>query len=980
MSVTDKIKAYFEPKPNELRIRDVVRELPGAKRKVEKKVGELAVDIAQGTARAVASVGITAGNAPTQVVNNFFGKKVKNPFDSEISTQNSRVARAVFGETSIKDIPTYGKSGLAELDKLRAQIKGSEVEPTNPAFAVPLAGLGIVSELSGLGGPTKKAALKLGDEVVDLLSKTTKSDEVAKILKESTDLNEETIKTVAPKFAFAKTADDIRTVADEVVTKEQGFVTSVKEAIPAASKVNGQYIVRDTDELAIKARNLVETDEAAALNMARKSDKDDAVAVTAELLKKWSNDAISATDEVTKARIYDDITNLTTDMADRLTAAGRFVQAASILQRSTPEGQLRFAAKTIERYNKENPTRMIPGLTAEDSKFILEEMKAIEAMPDGWQKAARFQKVQEYTLDKIPTPLWKKMTTTWQAGLLTGIKTTGLNLASTTGNILAGSIAKIPATIVDSAVSLITGKRSVALSYGVTPKGLKEGWEKGVRFFKTGYDERQALDYRDFRRVNFGKGRVAKLFQGYTDTVFRFLGLQDQLFYYGVNAASLLEQAKIQAINSGRKGADRKAYQYFLSENPTEEMITAAAIDATTATFQNKTVLGKALSSVRTAGGPVGEIAIPFARTPAAVAMEVIRYSPIGFGEAVWVAMRKGEFDQKRFSTLVGKATTGTIPMAIGYNLMKEDLVALEYPTTPRERAKWEAEGRKPNTILINGKWRSPYVLGPNGVLILWGAHLKQAMEQTGSYSEAITQAAFGMGKSFLEQTATTGINSLAEALNNPGQYGQAYIANLVGSIVPTLVSDTARSIDPYERDSKGQGFIDSVSKKIQNRLPLARQALPIKVDAYGYNLKRVGNFMEVLADPTRPSKAVDSVTIREIHRLWEEGYKAAPTKLDYYPSLSPKQQGDLFRAAGTRIEDGLIVLMQRPSYRAASDEKKADMIDKVITQAKVDGRAIIVGEIMADIAPANRVKKLAELKKEGLLTEAVYARYKELY
>ena len=59
MAITDKIKAYFEPDPNKVRVRDVVRELPNAKRQVEQKVGEFAVDVAQGTARAVGTVAVT---------------------------------------------------------------------------------------------------------------------------------------------------------------------------------------------------------------------------------------------------------------------------------------------------------------------------------------------------------------------------------------------------------------------------------------------------------------------------------------------------------------------------------------------------------------------------------------------------------------------------------------------------------------------------------------------------------------------------------------------------------------------------------------------------------------------------------------------------------------------------------------------------------------------------------------------------------
>lgn len=990
MAITDKIKAYFEPDPNKVRVRDVVRELPNAKRQVEQKVGEFAVDVAQGTARAVGTVAVTGANNAVRTINQtfpkpinyFFGKKLQDPFEPQTSTANSKFAKVVFGETPVKTIRSYGQTGLDELDKLRAQIKGEEVTPTSKAFAIPLGILGVASELTGYGGPSKKAVFKLGDEVVDVLTKTGKTDDVAKILKESTDLNDEAIKIAAPKFAFAKTADEVKVVADELMTKEQGFVTSVKNFIPDETKVSGQRIIRNTDELAIKAKNLVDTNEMAAINLAEKSTKDDAVAVTSELIKKWTNDIENTVDEVRKNDLYTKISELTTDMANRLTEAGRFVQAASILQKTTPEGQLKFAAKTIENYNRANPTKTIPGLSAEDSKYIIEEMKAIQAMPDDWQKAHRFDKLQDYTLDKIPTPLWKKMTTVWQAGLLTGIKTTGLNLASNSANILAGTIAKIPATIIDSGLSLLTNKRSVALSYGVTPKGLKEGWEKGIRFFMTGFDERKALDYKDLRRVSFGKGRAGKLFQGYTDIVFRLLGAQDQLFYYGANTASLLEQAKIQAINSRRKGADRKAYQYFLSENPTEEMVTAAAIDATAATFQNKTKLGTFLSSVRSAGGPVGEVAIPFARTPAAVAMEVLNYTPVGTVRAMYDLIKNGKnFNQREFSTLLGKSLTGAVPLWFGFNLAKDDKVNLEYPLTPSERNKWEAEGRVPNTILINGKWRSPMVLGPAGFGLLWGAHYERALKEKGSPTLAILDSALSMGKTFIEQTALSGINSLSAAISDPIGEGSNYVANLAGSMVPTLVADVAKTADPYQRDLKtgNNNIVDNVLIKGMARIPGVRQTLPEKIDTYGYKLKRAGNIFEAMADPTRPSKAIDDVVINEIHRLWKEGYKASPTKIKYYPSLSPEDQSNLFRYVGTKTEQDIKKLMMRPSYRAANDEDKANMIDKVVTTAKIDGRAVILLDLMKDIPEQKRVEKLAQLKQEQFLTNAVYVRYKEL-
>jgi hypothetical protein len=317
--------------------------------------------------------------------------------------------------------------------------------------------------------------------------------------------------------------------------------------------------------------------------------------------------------------------------------------------------------------------------------------------------------------------------------------------------------------------------------------------------------------------------------------------------------------------------------------------------------------------------------------------------------------------------------------MWLGTQLQANDRVTLEYPKTARERAMWEAEGRKANTILINGKWRSPYVLGPNGVLILWGAHLKRAMEEKGSISEAVVDASLGMGKSFMEQTAMTGVNQMAEALNNPREAGSAYIAGLVSSFVPTIVSDVTKATDKSERDMQGDTLIEKTTNRTKGRVPVLRQSLPEKVDAYGYDIERVGSFLEVLIDPTRPSKKFDSPILDEVRRLQEEGFKAAPTKLEYYDGLTQKQQVDLFRLAGTRTEDSLTALMQTKEYRVADDEKKADMIDTAMKKAKIDSRAIMLVLLLENIPKEKQAERIAELWEAGMVTEAVYARYNEL-
>ena len=216
-----------------------------------------------------------------------------------------------------------------------------------------------------------------------------------------------------------KVTDNLRT---------RGFVTSAKEILPD-SKIAGQYVPRATDALAIKAKNLIKTDFAQAERIALTGSDDNAVAIASELLKKYADDITKTASASTRAALNDKAAQIANTIAPKLTEQGRAIQAASILGRLTPEGQVRFAAREIQRYN-ETAKIKIPELTGEQTGEILKEMREINNMANGADKAIRFKKLQDYIQDLVPTPIMNKIITVWKAGLLTGIKTQGLNMFS----------------------------------------------------------------------------------------------------------------------------------------------------------------------------------------------------------------------------------------------------------------------------------------------------------------------------------------------------------------------------------------------------------------------------------------------------------------------------------------------------------------------------------------------------------------------
>lgn len=774
---------------------------------------------------------------------------------------------------------------------------------------------------------------------------------------------------------------------------QRRFSERAKEVIPEAEGIGSSYNkARSTKILAQKAQNLIKEDPVTTqriIDDIKNGGKDTKVgevhvAVASELLKDISKRAEAATDILEKNRLYDEAASLANDTAKRLTQLGRDVQAASILTKLTPEGQVRFAAREIQKYNYDNPYSKIPELSAEDAKIISDKMREVQKLPEGSRDRAKaFFEVQEFVRKKIPTKkLYRKITNVWKAGLLTGFKTSGLNIASNLAHTLAEGTKQAPAAIVDSVASLFTGKRTTTFTLRGTGKGTKEGFEKGWDYLKTGFDERNIGEKLDYNRVNFGKGPVAKAFQVYTDTVFKTIGAQDQVFYYGAASRSLMDQALAAGKNKGLKGKELRDFAYDLVKNPDEEMIRYATLDAATAVFQNQTGLGRVAKAVQNIPG-VGQFIVPFAQTPSAVVTQIINYSPVGIVKTIIENIGKGRFDQRLFSQGLGRGIVGAAPLVIGAELYKNGMVSLDYPKGDERQQELDKErGIAYNSIKMGDTWNSAMTLGPVGNLLLIGAHFQKGIEEEGSSAKAAVSAGLGAASSLTQQTFMTGVNQFVNAVSDPKQYLGNYLPNLAASGIPTIVSDVARAGDPKERVTTPGLNPQSFITKAQARTPVLREDLQPSVTAYGTQDPRASGPIDTMFNPTRPSEIRETPLTQELTRLTDSGYRVAPTKIGEkagYKSLTPEQNTQLLETVGTLVKEKLEKLVENEKYQALSDEKKAETIEKFVEKAKVAGRAQYVVLITDGMTREQRVARLKELKEDKLLTEQVFTEYKKM-
>lgn len=877
-----------------------------------------------------------------------------------------------------EEIPALSEKLASIMNPKAAQQVLTEALPTSASAAAAIGG-DVYNVMDGLKALTPTDFAVGGKANLDAIAEHDTL--LAKIDKGETLTPEE----VQRGRELLKLAETKKTMAS--APKERGFITSVKEQFPNnTDTVAGQYIPRPTDPLAIRAQNLVMDDIKTAEQIAMSGSDDTAVAVASQLIKHYGEQAAGAADAATKAMFEEKMANVANTIAPKLTDAGRTVQAASILGQLTSAGTVRFAAGEIAKYNDMvraskgqslSFMKEIPELSGKQASKLFEAAKEIEATTDPAEKLLKTQKLRDEIGNLIPTPLWEKVVSVWKAGLLTGIKTTGVNIFSNVVHAGMETVKDVPAMVVDSVASLFTKERTLTLNVKGEGGGIMEGMKKGWQYFKTGVSERDISSKFDLvKKVNFGDSAVARGIQTYEETIFKMLGAEDQPFYYGAKARSLYDQAGAQAKNLGLKGADATEFVGNLVQNPTDEMLKYAAIDAETAVFQNKTMLGDVGSAIQRKGKLVGNIVVPFARTPASIMTQVVNYSPVGIVKTLAENIGKGRFDQRLFAQGMGRGIVGTSIVWLGTELIKNNLMTLDYPTGEREQELWKLEGKQPNSIKIDGKWRSVNVLGPGGTLLAIGAHFQDALNSTGSVTGAIVQGAAGGLKSFVGNTFLQGVNQFTEVLNDPGRYADAYFGNLLGSVVPTLVKDVGGAMDTTQRNAR------SVLERVQARIPYLREKLQPQITTLGNELQRGGNFWETMADPSRPSKVLDSPVITELQRLSTAGFKVSPTLLgdkNGYSSLTPAQNTELLQRAGQVTESKLTNLMNDPRYIQLPDDQKAKVVDDFVNKSKTLARAEKVMALTAGLTGDSLTSKLSEFKKSGLMTRDVFDTYQAL-
>jgi len=726
----------------------------------------------------------------------------------------------------------------------------------------------------------------------------------------------------------------------KVTDKERKFITSAKASEDIASDVSKEisesYTPNSNKNLVENSTARVADDFEAAKKFAKENNTDEAVATRIAVDKQLSANYKAATSKLEKDALAKELRESLVAHARLATEEGRAVQANALLGKTTPEGMLRTTSKSIDQYNA-TARNKIPQLTDEDVKFVLDKGNEIEGMAEGLAKEKATLDLANRLEDLIPSPMWKKIVHVYKAGLLTGLKTSGVNLQSTFWNGVAEQAKNIPATGIDLAMSVVSGERTKVLTLTGLLKGSKEGVKKGWNYLKSGVGEESAKSALEFGNVTYDT-KVGKALGVYADTVYRVLGAEDMPPFYGALRRSLYEQALVNIKNTKKvfKNSDEKSkfIQDFMN-NPPSKALELADLDAKIATFRNDTALGIMARGIQNAPivGPIAQMTVlPFAKTPSAVAMQLFNYTPGGLLTTFYKGFLRNGFDQKEVAEGLGRVTTGMGALWLGTELYKKGKITLGYPSDEKTRNEWEATGKKENSIEIGGKYVPLITFGPQGMVLAIGGYFQTGKDDTGSISGGVIQGFFGGVKGMTEQTFLTGVKRVIDVLDDPEKKAGTYVSSQISSFVPTIVSDISKSFDEYERKS------GTMLESIKGRIPGLRNTTPRRLNVWGQPIKRNRPAIATALSPVRLSNPVENPLNTETERLAMFGEDVNPTKVK--PKISDVKLDDkeyyvYQRTYGALITTHLNQLIGNEGYQRLNPEQQAEKFTEVITTVK---------------------------------------------
>lgn len=616
--------------------------------------------------------------------------------------------------------------------------------------------------------------------------------------------------------------------------------------------------------------------------------------------------------------------------------------------------------------------QQVAGLTAEAGRTLssfriaskadktrLEQLKGVLDASGGRAKAEDLAAmVNSLAPDQVGAFITKagKATTSdmlleaWINALLSGPRTHVVNTMSNT----LTALWDIPETAVASAIGVVRGKAErvpmsepVARLWGMI-EGVKDGARMAAKTFIT-EEPSSALGKIEARRQKAIPGPFGKLVRLpgrmllTEDEFFKAIGYRQTLRGLAARDASRLEL-------KGREAAEHIAT--ILTEPP-EEIALAARKEANTRTFTS--ALGDTGQAVQRFANahPAAKVILPFIRTPVNLVKYAVVRSPFGLlSKRIRNEIMKGgpEGDLAAARIALGSGLAATIA-----SYAAEGKITGSGPVDPQERALWLANNQ-PYSIRVGDKWVSYARLDPFATIMGSAADLAALADRIleADVDEIAARIAMAISQNLVNKTWLSGISQVVEAVGDPARYGESWVQNLAGTLVPTVVAHITQTMDPALRDT--QSILDKWKSRL---LPTLSTGLPVVRDLFGQPILREGAVGPDILSPFFQKDADRDPVARELLDLGFTPSK--PERQVGGVELDTRQYDALQILSGKTFRFALEKLMGDPTWTRLPKGAKDALVRGVFRESRDIGRQALL-RFYPELLAAQAKQRIEEL------------------
>lgn len=817
-------------------------------------------------------------------------------------------------------------------------------------------------------------------------------------------IKKETQKTTIP---MAK-KDDVIKVASQKIAKQinstGGFDLKQRSWVGTSTE---SEILKDKvyiDDLDVKKINYVVQSNKKSLDNANNRLKNNGYEKTLDYVKSimQSDKLPSASDvalmqrmiqEASKKGDAETVQDLIMNTAIIGTDLGQATQALSIIQRLTPEGQLKMYTKLVQRAkSRGEKSFQNVEITPEMVQNVLEAYKK-DGTYDQDDLNNRVEKFKQSIANQMKTTAGEKIDAWRYLSMLGNPKTHIRNMVSNVamrGTIkVKNAMARTLETILPVKDRTKTWKKASNEVQNFAEQTANE--MKGIITGENKYNEKSSIESKKQIFKNKALEKISNFNSNALEAEDWFFSkktfkdtLQEYLTAKGINTkvdiennSELVEKAKLYAVEQAEIATFR---QY-------------SKLASMIGQFQRKSKFGRIAV----------EALMPFKKTPVNVAKAGVSYSPIGLLKNISYdvyQLKQGNINASQFIDNLAQGLTGTSLTLLGYALAKSGVLSGSGGDDKDDKYDKQL-GKTGYSLNIGGNSYSISWLSPVAMPLLVGSNAYEQLEEDKEWDmnvvsdtlaktlDPLNEMSFMQGLTNALQSYGSGADKIKGSLESTAQ-------NYVGQFFPTLFSQLAATTDDKKRSTKASNnssykFGEQTIRSIMYKVPGLRQQLEVATDIWGNEKEQSENILqrafESFIAPYSKNKDISTNLDKEIKRVYNETGESgvipnipyAYTKYDGETyKMSAKEYTDFKKTYGQTANSTLNKLINSADYKEATDEDKAKMIDSVYDYARAKANEEYFDN--SDTNYENKmIDKLDTLKSNyGISADTYFANKKE--